>query len=63
MRAKKKELRSEPLEQFEINPKLKVVGADVQVKVRLHKIIDGKDPNAAAGELVQLLRNEARVIA
>lgn len=63
MRAKKKELRSEPLEQFEVSPKLKLVGADVQAKVRLHKIIDGKDPDAAAGELVQLLRNEARVIA
>ncbi|MHB8301566.1 MAG: electron transfer flavoprotein subunit beta/FixA family protein [Acidobacteriaceae bacterium] len=63
MRAKKKELRVEPLEQFQVAPKLKIVGAEVQVKARLHKILDGKDAAAAADELVRLLRNEARVIA
>jgi electron transfer flavoprotein beta subunit len=63
MRAKKKELRVEMLEQFDVEPKLKVLGAEVQVKTRLHKILDGKDVSAAAAELVELLRNEARVIA
>lgn len=63
MRAKKKELRIETLEQFGVAPKLKVIGSEMQAKVRLHKILDGKDASAAATQLVQLLRDEARVIA
>lgn len=63
MRAKKKELRVESLECFHVEPKLKIVGAEIQVKSRLHKILDGKDAPAAAAELVSLLREEARVIA
>lgn len=62
MRAKKKELRIEPLEQFGAIPKLRIAGAEVQAKARLHKILDGKDAVAAADELVRLLKNEARVI-
>jgi len=63
MRAKKKELRVEALQQFNVAPKLKVTGKEVQVKVRLRKILDGKDAPAAASELVHLLRDVARVIA
>ncbi|MHB1935499.1 MAG: electron transfer flavoprotein subunit beta/FixA family protein [Acidobacteriaceae bacterium] len=63
MRAKKKELRVETLERFQVESKVKVSGAEVQVKTRLHKILDGKDGQAAAVELVGLLRDEARVIA
>jgi electron transfer flavoprotein beta subunit len=63
MRAKKKELRVESLESFQVEPKLKVICAEIQVKTRLHKILDGKDAPAAAAELVSLLREEARVIA
>ena len=63
MRAKKKELRVEPLESFQVEPKLKVAGEEIQVKTRLHKILDGKDASAAAAELIGLLREEARVIA
>lgn len=63
MRAKKKELRVETLEEFHIEPKVQVAGAEVQVKTRLHKILNGKDAPAAAAELVEMLRNEARVIA
>jgi electron transfer flavoprotein beta subunit len=63
MRAKKKELRVETLEQFNVFPKLKVVGNELQMKFRLHKILDGKDAAAAAGELVHLLRSETRGIA
>lgn len=63
MRAKKKELRVEPLEQFQIAPRVKVLGQEVQVKARRHKILDGKDAPAAAAELVNLLRNEAGSIA
>jgi electron transfer flavoprotein beta subunit len=63
MKAKKKELRKEMLEQFDVTPNLKFNGAEIQVKNRLNKIIDGKDVQAAAVQLVDLLRNEARVIA
>ncbi|MEO6829855.1 MAG: electron transfer flavoprotein subunit beta, partial [Acidobacteriaceae bacterium] len=63
MRAKKKELRVEPLEQFQVAPKLNVLGSEVQVKARLRKILDGKDAAPAAEELVQLLRNDAGLTA
>jgi electron transfer flavoprotein beta subunit len=63
MKAKKKELRKESLEQFNVTPSLKFNGAEIQVKQRRNKILDGKDVPAAASELVGLLRNEARVIA
>src|SRR5580698_1478325 len=63
MKAKKKELRKEMLEQFDVTPNLKFNGAEIQIKNRLNKIIDGKDVQAAAVQLVDLLRNEARVIA
>jgi electron transfer flavoprotein beta subunit len=62
MKSKKKELRKEGLEQFNVTAGLKFVGADIQVKNRLNKILDGKDVQAAASQLVDLLRNEARVI-
>lgn len=63
LRAKKKELRTETLEQFHVEQKLKVAGVEIQTKARVHKILDGKDALAAATELVDLLRTEARVIA
>jgi electron transfer flavoprotein beta subunit len=63
LKAKKKEMRTEPHEQYQARPLLNVTGEDVQVKARLHRILDGKDAPAAAAELLQLLRNEARVIA
>jgi electron transfer flavoprotein beta subunit len=63
MKAKKKELRKEPLEQFGVTPNLKLLRSEIQVKKRLNKVLDGKDAHAAASQLVDLLRNEARVIA
>jgi electron transfer flavoprotein beta subunit len=63
MKSKKKELRKDSLDQFNVTPKLKFVSAEIQVKNRLNKILDGKDVPAAAAQLVQLLRNEAKVIA
>ena len=63
MKAKKKELRRESLESYGVQPKLKVVSAEVQVKERRRTILDGKDAGVAAKQLVALLRDEARVIA
>jgi electron transfer flavoprotein beta subunit len=63
MKARKKELRRETLEAYGVRAKLKVLNAEVQVRGRLKKMLDGKDATAAAGELIDLLRNEAKVIA
>jgi electron transfer flavoprotein beta subunit len=62
MKAKKKDLRRESLADFGVTPKLEVLGAEVQVRARRRTILDGKDVNAAVAQLVDLLRNEARVI-
>ncbi len=62
MKARKKELRRDAVAAYEVQPGLQYLHAEVQVKVRRRHIIDGKEPNAAAKRLVDLLRNEARVI-
>ncbi len=62
MKARKKELRRDPLATYGVSPKLKVLQANLQVTRRLRHMIDGKDPAAAAAELVTKLRQEARVI-
>ena len=62
MKARKKELRREPLEAFNVSPKLKVLDARVQVKERRHTMIDGKDAAQAAAQLANLLRTEAKVL-
>jgi len=63
MKAKKKELRRDSLETYAVKPRLKLLSAEMQVLQRLRILIDGKDPDAAAAELVSRLRNQARVIA
>jgi electron transfer flavoprotein beta subunit len=62
MKAKRKEIRRETLQTFDVKPKLTFLGAEVQVRERLHTMIDGKDAQAAASQLVDLLRNQAKVI-
>jgi len=62
MKAKKKELRRESLDRFDTSPSVRFIGAEIQTKNRLRKIVDGKDVQVAASQLVDLLRHEARVI-
>ncbi len=62
MKAKKKELRRDALADFNVMPKLESMGEAIQVRSRKRTILDGKDVNTAAAKLVDLLRNEARVI-
>jgi electron transfer flavoprotein beta subunit len=62
MKARKKELRKDLLEGYNVNAKLKFVEARVQVKERRRTILDGKDPVGAATQLANLLRTEAKVI-
>mgnify|MGYP003423183850 FL=1 len=59
MKAKKKEIRKV---QASLTPKVTLISEEIQEKARLGKILDGKDPVAAADELVQLLHEEAKVI-
>lgn len=63
MKAKKKELRKDSLDTYGAQPKVRTVNAEIQTRARLNKLIDGKDPAVAAAELIELLRNEAKVIA
>lgn len=59
MKAKKKEIRKVAAQ---VNPKVALLEEAIQEKARLGKILDGKDPVAAAEELVRLLHEEAKVI-
>lgn len=63
MKAKKKELRRETLEPFNVTPNLKFISSEIQIKKRLNKILDGREVQGAASQLVDMLRDEARVIA
>ena len=62
MKARRKELRRDALATYDVQPKLRYVSAEVKVKERRRHMLDGKDAAQAAGQLVDLLRNEARVI-
>jgi electron transfer flavoprotein beta subunit len=63
MKAKKKEIRKASLADYGVSSgKIRVVKQEIQEKQRLNKLIDGKDPTAAAAELIKLLHNEAKVI-
>ena len=59
MKAKKDGIRKV---QASLTPKVTLISEEIQEKARLGKILDGKDPVAAAEELVRLLHEEAKVI-
>ncbi len=63
MKARKKELTRKKFTEFGTSPRVTPVGSSIQIKERLRKMLDGKDAPAAAGQLVDLLRSEAKVIA
>lgn len=62
MKSKRKEIRRQSLADFAVEPLISVVNATIQKRHRAGRIIDSKDPQAAAAELVKFLRNEAKVI-
>jgi len=62
MKARKKEIRKETVDSLGIKSKSRVIKAEMQPRERLRKIVQGKDTTAAAAQLVQFLRNEAKVI-
>jgi electron transfer flavoprotein beta subunit len=62
MKAKRKELRkASPADYSAPAPLTKISGEVIQVKARLNKILSG-DPLETSKQLVDLLRNEAKVI-
>jgi electron transfer flavoprotein beta subunit len=62
MKAKRKELRkATPADYAAPAPLTKIIGEAIQVKARLNKILSG-DPLETGKQLVDLLRNEAKVI-
>ncbi|GAA0518994.1 electron transfer flavoprotein subunit beta/FixA family protein [Deinococcus depolymerans] len=63
MKAKKKELRKDDPATYQLQGRVRTVNAEIQTRARLNKMIDGKDAQAAAQQLLELLRNEAKVIA
>ncbi|PNY80029.1 electron transfer flavoprotein subunit beta/FixA family protein [Deinococcus koreensis] len=63
MKAKKKELRKDDPASYPSQSAVRLVGAEIQTRARRNHMIDGKDPQAAAAELLNLLRNEAKVLA
>ncbi len=62
MKAKRKQIRWDALESYAVRARLRTSGLAVQTKERLKKIFDGKDAPTAAAQLVDSLRNEAKVI-
>ena len=63
MKARKKEIRRESAEKYSVKPRLRIVGAEIQSRKRMQKIVDGKDASAAAAELLHFLQTEAKVVA
>ena len=63
MKSKKKEICRRSLSEFNVVPKVRLLGAEIQVKQRQGQMADGKDAPSAAAELVRFLREEAKVVA
>ncbi len=62
MKARKKELKWESLDRFAVVPVVRVVSSEIQVTARMKTIVDGKDVAAAAAQLLDFMREPARVI-
>lgn len=62
IKARKKELRIDTLDQYGVLPVVRVVKTELQARSRLHTIINAEDdPAAAAGKLIEILRTEIKV--
>lgn len=64
MKARKKELREDTLEQYGVTPMVRTVKVELQPRARLRNIINAEnDPSAAAEQLAEVLRTEVEVLA
>lgn len=63
MKAKKKELRVDTLEQYGVSPLVQMVKVELQARARQRTMLTEDDPAAIAAKLVDVLRNEAKVLA
>ena len=62
MKAKKKELTRESAADFGVTRQVKFLSAEVQMKQRRQRVMDGSDPVTATATLLQMLREEAKVL-
>jgi electron transfer flavoprotein beta subunit len=58
----KKEVRQEAADRFGVDVRVQTLSAQLHSSQRLQPIIDGKDAVVAAAQIVDFLRNEAKVI-
>jgi len=63
MKAMKKELRVDTLEQYGVSPMVQLVKVELQARSRQRTMLTEEDPAAIAAKLVDVLRNEAKVLA
>lgn len=64
MKARKKELRSDALEQYGVAPLVRTVKVELQPRARLRNIVLAEsDPAGAAAKLAEVLRKEVEVLA
>ena len=62
MKARKKELRTDALEQYGVTPRVRVVKTEVQARSRLRDITPaGDDPRVGVAKLARVLRAEIKV--
>ena len=64
MKARKKELRTDTLEQYGVSPVVRIVRTELQTRSRLQNVTQaGDDPAEAAAKLAEILRAELKVSA
>jgi electron transfer flavoprotein beta subunit len=62
MKARKKELRTEPLDSYQTSPMTRIEKTELQARARLRNIVRaGDDPTSAVATLADVLRKEAKV--
>jgi electron transfer flavoprotein beta subunit len=63
MKARRKELRIEPIDAYTATPLLTITNTELQTRGRRNEIITADDPAAAAAKLAEILRAETKAIA
>lgn len=62
MKARKKELRSETIEQYGVTPLVRTIKTELQPRARLRNMLPAEDGAAAAAKLGEILRKELEVM-
>lgn len=62
IKSRRKDIRVEDVGAFDAASRIRDQGVEIQVRQRLGIILDGKDAGGAAHQLIQMLRDQAKVI-